>query len=118
MSDDNERYAVKKSEADWQKELDPLQHHVLRNHGTERPFTSPLNDEKRRGLNAFVRESGLFDGVVDFDAATLDPASGGLRPEMVPESTTGGKGDRLHPNRAGYLAMGSGIDLGVVLRGR
>ncbi|SFU40244.1 Lysophospholipase L1 [Methylobacterium sp. 174MFSha1.1] len=78
----------------------------------------PEQDEKRRGLNAFIRESGVFDGVVDFDAATLDPATGGLRPEMVPESTTGGKGDRLHPNRAGYLAMGSGIDLGVVLKGR
>ena len=47
---DNENYAVKKSETEWQKELDPLQHHVLRNHGTERPFTSPLNNEKRPGL--------------------------------------------------------------------
>ena len=40
-----------------------------------------------------------------------------LRPEMVPESTTGGKGDGLHPNRAGYLAMGTAIDLGVLLPG-
>ena len=47
---DNENYAVKKSETEWQKELDPLQHHVLRNHGTERPFTSPHNNEKRPGL--------------------------------------------------------------------
>ena len=47
---DNENYAVKKSETEWQTELDPLQHHVLRNHGTERPFTSPLNNEKRPGL--------------------------------------------------------------------
>jgi hypothetical protein len=29
----------------------------------------------------------------------------------VPESTTGGPGDKLHPNRAGYLAMGMAIDL-------
>jgi hypothetical protein len=29
----------------------------------------------------------------------------------VPESTTGGAGDKLHPNRAGYLAMGMAIDL-------
>lgn len=35
-------YSVKKSDAEWKKELDPLQHHVLRDHGTERPFTSPL----------------------------------------------------------------------------
>jgi hypothetical protein len=72
-------------------------------------------DEKRKALNAFVRGSGLFDAVVDFDAATLDPGTGGLRPEMVPDSTTGGPGDRLHPNRAGYLAMGNSIDLGAVV---
>ena len=35
--------------AEWKKELDPLQHHVLRKHGTERAFTSPLNNEKRPG---------------------------------------------------------------------
>ena len=52
--------------------------------------------------------------MVDFDAATLDPGTGGLRPEMVPDSTTGGPGDRLHPNRAGYLAMGTSVDLGAV----
>lgn len=71
-------------------------------------------DGKRRALNAFIRSSGLFDGVADFDAATLDPATGGLRAEFVPESTTGGAGDRLHPNRTGYLAMGGAIDLGVL----
>lgn len=41
---------IEKSDAEWQKELDPLQHHVLRCHGTERPFSSPLNAEKRTGL--------------------------------------------------------------------
>ena len=81
--------------------------------------TSPAHgfaeqDEKRKALNAFVRSSGLFDAVVDFDAATLDPGTGGLRPEMVPDSTTGGPGDRLHPNRAVYLAVGASVDLGVV----
>ncbi|MXP62955.1 lysophospholipase [Roseomonas sp. M0104] len=76
--------------------------------------TSPAHghaeqDEKRRGLNDFIRTSGLFDAVVDFDTATRDPASGGLKPEMVPESTMGGPGDKLHPNRAGYLAMAMSI---------
>jgi lysophospholipase L1-like esterase len=66
---------------------------------------------KRRALNDFIRTSELFDGVIDFDKATLDPASGGLKPEFVPESTTGGPGDKLHPNRTGYLAMGMAIDL-------
>ncbi|MDJ0389299.1 GDSL-type esterase/lipase family protein [Roseomonas sp. E05] len=82
--------------------------------------TSPAHghaeqDEKRRGLNDFIRSSGLFDAVVDFDTATRDPASGGLKPEMVPESTTGGPGDRLHPNRAGYLAMAMSIQPADVL---
>lgn len=74
-------------------------------------------DEKRKVLNAFIRSSGTFDAVLDFDAATLDPASGGLRREMVPESTTGGPGDGLHPNRAGYLAMAQSIDLTALLPG-
>jgi lysophospholipase L1-like esterase len=68
-------------------------------------------DQKRKTLNDFIRSSGLFDGVIDFDKATFDPQSGGLKPEFVPESTTGGPGDKLHPNRAGYLAMGMAIDL-------
>ena len=74
----------------------------------------PEQDEKRKALNAFIRASGLFDGVIDFDKATLDPETGGLRPEFVPDSTTGGPGDKLHPNRAGYLAMGMAIDLDLL----
>ena len=73
----------------------------------------PEQDQKRRALNDFIRKSGLFDGVVDFDQVTLDPETGGLKPEFVPESTTGGPGDKLHPNRAGYLAMGMAIDLNL-----
>lgn len=75
-------------------------------------------DEKRKTLNAFIRTSLIFDGVVDFDRVTTDPATGGLKPEMVPDSTAGGPGDRLHPNRAGYLAMGQSIDLEMVTRRR
>jgi lysophospholipase L1-like esterase len=76
---------------------------------------SPEQDAQRKALNSFIRTAGIFDGVVDFDAATLDPATGGLKPEFVPESTTGGPGDKLHPNRAGYLAMGNAIDLDMVM---
>jgi lysophospholipase L1-like esterase len=71
----------------------------------------PEQDAKRKALNEFIRTSGLFDGVIDFDKATLDHGTGSLKPEFVPESTTGGPGDKLHPNRAGYLAMGMAIDL-------
>jgi lysophospholipase L1-like esterase len=75
---------------------------------------SPEQDAKRKALNEFIRTSGLFDGVADFDKATLDPATGGLKAEFIPESTTGGPGDKLHPNRAGYLAMGGAIDLDLL----
>ena len=75
---------------------------------------SAAEDQKRRQLNEFIRNSGVFDGVADFDRATLDPKTGGLRAEFVPDSTTGGPGDKLHPNRAGYLAMAMSIDLDLL----
>ena len=69
-------------------------------------------EQKRRALNAFIRDNkGLFDGVVDFDRATIDQGTGAMRAEFIPGSTTGGPGDGLHPNRAGYLAMGDAVDL-------
>jgi lysophospholipase L1-like esterase len=75
----------------------------------------PEQDANRKALNEFIRTSGTFDGVADFDRATLDPSTGGLRAEFVPDSTIGGPGDKLHPNRAGYLAMGLAIDLDLLL---
>jgi lysophospholipase L1-like esterase len=78
----------------------------------------PEQDARRKALNDFIRSSGTFDGVVDFDKAALDPPSGGLKPEFVPESTMGGPGDKLHPNRTGYLAMGESIDLDLFKPGR
>ena len=72
-----------------------------------------LQDEKRKTLNTFIRSSGVFDGVADFDRATTDPQTGGMRPEFIPDNTVGGPGDKLHPNRMGYQAMGIAIDLGM-----
>jgi lysophospholipase L1-like esterase len=68
-------------------------------------------------VNAFIRAGNLFDGVIDFDAATLDPATGGMKEMFVPESSMGGSGDKLHPNRAGYAAMAGAIDLGLIREG-
>jgi lysophospholipase L1-like esterase len=72
---------------------------------------SAAEDQKRKSLNDFIRGSGVFDSVADFDRATLDPQTGSLRAEFIPDSTMGGPGDRLHPNRAGYAAMAQCIDL-------
>ena len=69
-------------------------------------------DAKRKALNAWFQSEKIFDGVADFDAVTLDPATGALKPEFKPGSSIGGPGDGLHPNRAGYAAMGGAIDLG------
>jgi lysophospholipase L1-like esterase len=80
-------------------------------HSSNGAHGSAEEDEKRRALNTFIRTSGVFDAVADFDAATLDPATGELQAMFVPESTTGGAGDKLHPNRAGYMAMAQAIDL-------
>lgn len=80
-------------------------------HGT------PDIERRRQAFNLFVRTAGLFDGVIDFDAATFDPATGELKPEHQPNSSIGGPGDKLHPNRAGYLAMAGAIDLAMVCAG-
>jgi lysophospholipase L1-like esterase len=72
-------------------------------------------DSRRKAINDWIRHGGAFDAVADFDAATLDPKSGTLRPTFQPSSSTGGPGDRLHPNRAGYQAMANSIHLQELL---
>lgn len=72
---------------------------------------SPQVDAHRRAYNDFIRTSDLFDGVVDFDAVTLHQSTGELLPTMRPGSSIGGPGDKLHPNRIGYQAMGAAVDL-------
>jgi peptide-methionine (R)-S-oxide reductase len=49
-----ERFKVMKSDAEWRRILTPEQYSVLREEGTEPPFTSPLNDEHRKGAFACV----------------------------------------------------------------
>ena len=72
---------------------------------------TPDADARRKEINEFIRKGGLFDAVTDFDAATVDTQTGALKPEFQPNSSIGGAGDKLHPNRAGYQAMANSIDL-------
>jgi lysophospholipase L1-like esterase len=74
----------------------------------------PVVDENRKKLNQMFRSTKIFDGLVDFDAATYDAATGEIKPEYQPNSSTGGPGDKLHPNRAGYAAMAGAIDLKMI----
>ena len=74
------------------------------------PTGTPEQNARRQAVNAFIRTAGIFDAVADMDAVTVDPATGRLRPDFQPNSSTAAI-DFLHPNRAGYLAMARTIDL-------
>ncbi|WP_261134257.1 SGNH/GDSL hydrolase family protein [Bacillus sp. Marseille-Q3570] len=61
----------------------------------------------RQEVNEWIRTSGVFDGVIDFDMVMQDPENPQkLRPEYD-------AGDHLHPNDAGYKAMADAIDLAL-----
>jgi lysophospholipase L1-like esterase len=68
-------------------------------------FWTPVMEEKRQLVNRFVRQSGAYDAVIDFDAVLRDPAQPTrLRPEYD-------SGDHVHPNDLGHRAMAEAIDL-------
>ena len=67
-------------------------------------YYTPDKEKIRLALNDFIR-SGAFDGLIDFDKVIVDPAKPGY---SLPKFD---KGDHLHPNAAGYEAMGGAIDL-------
>jgi peptide-methionine (R)-S-oxide reductase len=66
---------ITKSDAEWRDSLSPEAYRVLREHATERAFTSPLNDEKRQGM--FVCAGcgkALFASSAKFDSGTGWPS--------------------------------------------
>jgi peptide-methionine (R)-S-oxide reductase len=66
---------VKKSEEEWRQELTPEQYEVVRNKGTEAPFTSELNDNKEAGTYVCVAcGQPLFDSENKFDSGTGWPS--------------------------------------------
>ena len=70
-------------------------------------YDTPEAEADRQRINAWIRTSGRFDGVIDFDAATRDPD----RPTRLSPAVDGG--DHLHPSAAGYRIMADAIDLGL-----
>lgn len=70
-------------------------------------YARPEGEAIRTEVNNWIRTSGAFDAVTDFEAATRDSANPKrIRADFDP-------GDHLHPNDAGYKAMGEAIDLRV-----
>lgn len=70
------------------------------------------NEEDRSAVNVWIRDSGAFDDVIDFDIMLRDPAH---TDRLLPAYDSG---DHLHPSPAGYRRMGEGIPLALFDRPR
>jgi lysophospholipase L1-like esterase len=68
-------------------------------------YFAPATEAKRQAVNAWIRTSGAYDAVIDFDLVTRDP---GQPTRFLPAYDSG---DHLHPNDTGYQAMADAIDL-------
>jgi lysophospholipase L1-like esterase len=83
--------------------------------GTMLPFKgagyySPAREAIRQACNRWIRHSGAFDGVVDFEKAVRDPSDH----QMIRAEYD--SGDHLHPNTAGMQAMANAVNLRLLLR--
>jgi len=70
-------------------------------------FYTEAGEKKRQIINEWIRSSGAYDGVIDFDRAARDPAH---PTRLLPAFDSG---DHCHPNDAGYKAMANAIDLAL-----
>jgi len=79
---------ISKTPAEWRKILTPAQFDVLREEGTERPFTSPLNNEKRKGTFVCAGcDLPLFDSKTKFESGTGWPSFYDVIPGRVETMT-------------------------------
>ena len=70
-------------------------------------YYSAAGEAEREAVNHWIRTSGAFNSVIDFDQAVRDPAAP-LR--LLPAYDSG---DHLHPNDAGYQAMANAVNLAI-----
>jgi len=81
-------FEIVKSDEEWKRQLSPAAYKVLRHEGTERPFTSPLNQEKRKGTFACAGcELPLFASETKFESGTGWPSFYKPLPNAVGESS-------------------------------
>jgi lysophospholipase L1-like esterase len=85
-------------------------HHILVYGATILPFgksfyDSPAHETARETVNDWIRTSGKFDAVIDFDVTMRDPQN----PFCL--QSVADSGDHLHPNETGYKMMADAIDL-------
>jgi lysophospholipase L1-like esterase len=73
-------------------------------------YASDEGEAMREAVNQWIRTSGEYDAVVDFDAATQDPAN----PKQIRPAYN--IRDHLHPNDDGYKAMAEAVDLSIFTR--
>lgn len=68
-------YPLKLSDAEWRKRLTAEQYYILRKNGTETPYTSPLNKERRKGTFVCAADGlALFSSVTKYDSKTGWPS--------------------------------------------
>lgn len=74
---------------------------------SSRGYYAPEKEKIRAAVNEFIRNGHAFDGIVDFDKAARDPKNPNILLKVYDS------GDSLHPDDAGYKAMGEAIDLSL-----
>lgn len=98
-------FPITKSEAEWRQVLGAERFHILREEGTERPFTSPLNKEKRKGVFACAADgTALFSSATKFDSGTGWPSFWKPLPRVVGTTTDRSLGmtrTEVHCNQCG-----------------
>ena len=72
-------------------------------------YFTPEGDAKRQVVNQWIRTSGAYDGIIDFDAVIRDPQ----HPSKMMANLQ--SGDFLHPNNEGYKLLADSVDIATVL---
>lgn len=77
---------------------------------TLQPYSDPTRESTRLAVNDWIRNSGEFDGVVDFDAVVRDSGNSSMLAAQFDS------GDGLHPNILGYQAMANAFPVELLQR--